>query len=140
MTTAFSSAAKEIRTVLDRIIADWGSVPYTLKIEGNNRDVIDLAKQTDPFICADILNLTGGQFDLAKNPRSKQLGQVQLAVVDKKGQGTGRIEVVLDFIAPYFSAKDLATVRFHTAALTKHYEKAEWYYQPVVIPFWYIWE
>jgi len=138
MSTPFSAAAGEIRAVFAQVKADWTN--YTLLIETDNRDIVDLASQTNPFICASIINLSGEQLDLGAAPRTRQYGQIQLAIAAKQGKGTGDIEDLLDFIAPYFSMKDFATVRCFAISLQKPRKEKEWYYQPLIIPFYYIWE
>ena len=138
MSTPFSAAGAEIRTVVEQLRTAW--TDYPLLVEYDNKDTINLAEQTDPFLCVSIINLAGGQLDLGAAPRTRQWGQIQLAVAVKKGQGVADLEELMDFLAPYFSMKDFATVRCQAFSVQKDRPEKEWLYRPAIIPFSYIWE
>lgn len=138
MSNAFEDAATEIRAIFEQVRTDWTA--YELLIEHDNRNVINLATQVNPFLCVSIVNLSGQQLDLGAKPRTRQFAQIQMAAAIKQGKGTAELDALLGFIAPYFNMKDLTTVRCQSIALMKDKLEKEWYYRPAVIGFYYIWE
>ena len=138
MSNAFTAAATEIRAIFEQIRLDWSA--YPLLIEHDNRNVINLATQQNPFLCVSIINLGGQQFDLGAKPRTRQFAQIHIAAAVKQGKGTADLDSLLDFVGTYFNMKDLTTVRCQSIALMKDKLEKEWYYRPAVIGFYYIWE
>ena len=112
---------------------------YTLNIEYDNRDTVDLAAQLDPYLMIDIVYMDGRQMDLGKAPLIGDYGQIMLAAGVKKGAGTDGVMKLLQFIRPYLELKDtMGSVRTSAAKLTKYVEANGFYYQPMLIPFWEI--
>lgn len=57
------------------------------KVQYRNRNTVDLAKQTAPFVSLEIVWNDGEQVEMGPNPRGRMRGAAWLGVWVKEGQG-----------------------------------------------------
>ncbi len=136
MSGELTQARLDVMTVMTAIQSAWST--YALKIEAEDRDTIDLATQTDPWIkVQSIKNLKGDQADMSSRPLVRQNGQIVLYVKTREGSGSLIANTLLDFMRPYLEFKNLTLLR------TKVFEPQDARivdgirYAPVVINYWY---
>lgn len=135
---SLAAVKQEIRTVLEQAQSDW--TEYDLLIEIDNRKAVDQANAPVAYLQAQVVPLVGDQFDLGTKPLTKQWGQILLCGVQRENSGTADADRLVEFVGRYFHAQDLATVRCETMEYTKGKVVKGWWYQPVIINFWFIWE
>lgn len=135
--TNLVAARAEIGAVLKAAQAAWTA--YTLVVEQDNSDEVNEATQTDPYLMVTIKNLGGDQLDLGTDPFSKQDGQILLTACTRAGEGTADGLALLDFMGRYFAMKDFTTVRCRTAEAVGGKRVKGWWYESMIIPYWYIW-
>lgn len=130
------AGARAIRSVIEAAKAAW--TDYTLLVDYDNRDPVDLAALTDPYVCVDILWLDGEQMDMGTSPLTTKYGQIILAAGVKEGAGTDLLLKLLDHMERYLQLRDDigASVRTQAASLTKPRTLKGFYYQPLIVPFW----
>lgn len=109
MTLTEANAA--IMTVVAQLVQDHTA--YPLVVETDNRDVVDLALQGQPYLQVTIDFMGADQLDLGEKPRVKQHGQLLLCAVAKGGTGKAETLALLDFVMPYFDMANLGGVEFH---------------------------
>jgi hypothetical protein len=127
---------KDIRTEIERAKAAWTA--YTLKIEYDNRDSVDLAALTDPYLMVDIVWGDAQQMDIGQRPLVSDYGSIIVAAGCKVGAGKAPLLALLDFFRPYLQLRNpLGTVKTHVAHVDpRPVEKDGYYYQTMTVPFW----
>ena len=124
-----------VMTVVQQIVTDHTS--YPLVVETSNRDVVDQATQTNPYLAISIKPLSGDQAEIGPSPYSQQLGQIQIAAVVKDGAGVADALALLDFVLPYFHLKVLSTVQCQAAYPVGGREVKGWWYESAIVPYFY---
>lgn len=133
---SYEQARTDIATVVQAIKTAWAS--YTLNVEMDNRNSIDYSTQTDPFLQVETVYISGEQLDMGDSPKVAQYGQIILSAVSKDGTGSVNGIALLDFVIPYFEMKDFTCIRTRAAEPQAARLANGWYYQPVIINFWFI--
>jgi len=129
-------ASNDIRAVIAQIKADFTA--YPLKVEIDNRNTVDQAAQTDPYLKVEIDYLPGGsQLDIGEQVLVRQVGQVCLYAIVKEDAGTAAAARLLDFVVPYFDRKVLGIVHLHPAQAIRGRAIKGWWYAPALLEFWY---
>lgn len=109
---------------------------YTLVIEYDNRDVVDLQTQTNPFLSVEIKLIDGEQASLGTNAVHRLHGQLYLIACVKEGNGMKAANTLLDWFYPKLHAKSFGTVHTRMATLAAPTTHLGWVYYPIIIPFW----
>jgi hypothetical protein len=137
MTTplTFSAARANIMAVVNQIVADFTT--YPLAVETPNRTLIDLSKQTDPFLQVVIAAMGGDQAEIGPDPLVRVDGQLVLTAVVKSGAGVADAEDLRDFVLPYFSTQNLGGVQLQAAQMVGGRAHLGLWYEPAIIPFYY---
>lgn len=130
-----SQARQAIMAVVDQIVADH--LAYPLVVETTNRAIVDMSKQTNPFLQVSIQHLDAEQAELGQNPIIKNICQISLAAVVKDGAGVADAEDLLDFVLPYFSTQALGVLQLQAAARVRGRPHLGLWYQPAIVPFYY---
>lgn len=133
---SYAQARLDIATAVAAAAAAW--VTYPLVVEMDNRSAVNYDTQQKPFLQVDTYYLGGDQLDLADSPMVKQYGQILLSVASKEGTGVSDSAALVDFLIPYFELKNFAVVRTNAAEPQRARTLRGWYYQPVLIPFWFV--
>lgn len=110
---------------------------YTLKVQYENRELVDITKQQDPFVTVEMVFQGGQQADLNPHPIVAQYGSVIVTACVKSGGGSQAAAALLDHFIPYFELKNLSAIRTHAAVAHKSIPKAGWELYPLIIPFWF---
>lgn len=132
MTTSTQVVEAIVGTIETRRAA-WTA--YTLAVEYDNRILVDLKTQTNPFLDARVIFMDGEQVDLGVSPRSRMFGQLHLSAVVREGAGWKQPRELLDFFVPSLSLITLNGVRMQGARPSKQHPHLGWVYYPVLIPF-----
>ena len=130
---SYAQARLDIATAVAAAAAAW--VTYLLV---DNRSAVNYDTQQKPFLQVDTYYLGGDQLDLADSPMVKQYGQILLSVASKEGTGVSDSAALVDFLIPYLELKNFAVVRTNAAEPQRARTLRGWYYQPVLIPFWFV--
>lgn len=133
---SYAQARLDIATAVAAAAAAW--VTYPLVVEMDNRSAVNYDTQQKPFLQVDTYYLGGDQLDLADSPMVKQYGQILLSVASKEGTGVSDSAALVDFLIPYLELKNFAVVRTNAAEPQRARTLRGWYYQPVLIPFWFV--
>lgn len=133
---SYAQARLDIATAVAAAAAAW--VTYPLVVEMDNRSAVNYDTQQKPFLQVDTYYLGGDQLDLADSPMVKQYGQILLSVASKEGTGVSDSAALVDFLIPYLELKNFVAVRTNAAEPQRARTLRGWYYQPVLIPFWFV--
>lgn len=127
---------EEIRGVIVDLVearaASWSAWP--LLIEYDNRLVVDLKTQQDPYLCIDIAYISGEQVDLAGTDH-RVYGQVHVMAAIREGGGTAKANQLLDFFVPALHMKASGGLRLWGSKPVSKQPHLNWVYYPVIIPF-----
>jgi hypothetical protein len=134
-TFTLSQARQAIMTVIQQAQLDHSA--YDLKVETANRDVVDQAAQTDPYLQITVAPMGGEQAELGENPNVRHDGQILISAVVKDGAGTAGAEDLLAFILPYLSCKSFGPLQCYAAVEVQGYAKRGLWYQPAIVPYHY---
>jgi hypothetical protein len=133
-------ARQAIVTEIERARLAWNAVGgnYTLLVDYENFNEVDLSSQVNPYLAVDIVFRDTNQLDLGLAPILRDDGQIMLAVGVKEGGGTQEASRLLDFIRPYLQLRTdlLNGVRTHESKVQPPRRVAGFYFVPVVIGFW----
>lgn len=130
-----TAARQEIAAVIEAARAGW--IPYALVVEQENRDVVDLATQINPYVGVDVVFFDGQQMDLGQNPIQGVYGQIFLAVCTQEGKGTSLVSPLMDYMSKALSRLQLATVRTEVPKPQPAVTRKGWYCQVCLVNFWY---
>lgn len=134
---SLDAARQAIFTEVERARAAWTA--YTLQVEYENRDRVDLSKVTKSYACLDILWARASQMDLGLRPKVNDYGTILLTVGTKQGNGSTDLLKLLDHFRPYLQLRDNigGGVRTQEGHIQKPYPAADgFYYYPLSVPFW----
>ena len=127
-------ARTAIATRVNALVATW--VAYTLEVEWDNRNNINFATQTNPYLCVEIMLIDGQQAGLTSTHRV--FGSLILTARVRKGQGTALANALLEHFYPSLQMSDsMFPVRTHAARIIQEKPVNDWAGQTAVIPFWY---
>jgi hypothetical protein len=130
-----TDARAAIQAVLKQIQTDWTA--YPLVVELDNRDVVDQATQSYPYLSVQIVPMGGGQADIGARPLVEQRGQILLYAAARVGTGAAGADALLDFLTDYFDMKTVGPVRCHAVVATEPHDLKGWHYTPAIIDYWY---
>ncbi len=132
----YETVRQAIVTETERAKTAWTA--YSLLVDYDNKDRIDLESLTTPYVCVDIVWLDGQQMDLGRQPLVTDYGQIVVAAGVKEGGGTNSLLKLLDHFKPYLQLRDNigASVRTEAAMLTRPVTRRGFYFQPMLVPFW----
>ncbi len=132
--TTLEQARSAIATAVNNLAATW--VTYTLEVEWDNRNTINFATQTNPYLCVEIMLIDGTQAGLTATQRV--FGSLILTARVRKGQGTSSANTLLQHFYPSLQMSDtMFPVRTHAARIVSAGIVNDWAGQSAVIPFWY---
>lgn len=131
-------AQQDIATAAQAAAAAWPNTPFApLKVQYENRNLVDVSLQTLPYAIVETVFMGGYQADLGPNPLTKQLGQIVLSACVKLGGGNQDAYRILDHFTPYLARKNFSLVRTQAAVAQKPLSQAGWEIYPLIVPFWY---
>jgi hypothetical protein len=109
---------------------------YPLVIEYTNNNKIDPQTQVNPYLIVDVKFMGGEQADLSDHPRHRWTGVLALQACAKQGQGTAKLNKVLDHFYPLLQGKSFSGVRTYLADYGRTSEQLGWHQASLYIPFW----
>lgn len=111
---------------------------YPLLVEYDNVITVNRSTQTLPFLAVDLVYMDGYQTSLGVGNNHRVLGTLIIEANDKVGQGTSRMNTLVDHFYRGLSQTDsLFPMRLHSARFTSKQPFNGWVAQAAVIPFWY---
>ena len=105
-------------------------------VEYDNRIVVDTGSAQEPFLTCNIRFIDSEQREIAPDAATRYMGQIELAVAVKEGQGVSDAYKIIDALNPRLQRKALGTVRTYTAQAVRDKPHLGWIYYPTLIPFW----
>jgi hypothetical protein len=130
-----SQLRQTVMTVVNKIVADHTS--YPLKVETANRDPIDHATQSGPYLQVVVAPMHGEQAELGRNAAVKYEGQILISAVVKDGAGTVDAEELIDFVLPYFSEQTLGVLQCQAAYPAGGRAHGGLWYESLIVPYFY---
>lgn len=109
---------------------------YTLKIEYDNRDTVDLATQADPFLQVNVKVLEAEQVDLSSNPMHRHRGVINLTATVPLGSGTSKANQLVEHFYKGLHRNSFGSVRTFMGSAAPTKEHLGWAYISFVVPFW----
>ena len=125
----------DVATVAAAMQAAWTA--YPLLIEMDNRTVVDLTTQTNPYLCIEVVPIFGAQADMADKPLVKQLGQILISAVAREGSGQSASNLLLDFATSYFDLKSLTLIQCRAAEGVKPKRYQGWWWSSCIVNYYY---
>lgn len=128
----------EIRASLVSAVVDLipSFTEYSLAVEFDNREVINLSTQEDPYLLAQIKLIDGEQASLGDDPLHRIYGQLYLAARVKKSHGVAVANRLLSHFYPSLQNKQFGTVRVQMATFAPEKDALGWVTYPLILPFW----
>jgi len=99
--------------IYGRLDAGWAQANPTVLVEYQNQDVVDLDKQTAPFVTCDLVYSDGAQMGLGQTAGQRYQGAIWLAVWTRKGSGVATANAYLAALATLFGLKVFGGVNTH---------------------------
>lgn len=132
---SYEAIRANVATRVETAKTAW--LDYALKVQFDNRDMVDLQSQVLPFVMMDLDFRAAEQADLNRNPRVQIYGTINIVACCKFGDGTSKVLKLVDHFIPYFELTGAITpIQTKAAAITPSRTFKGWYAQPLVIPFW----
>lgn len=111
---------------------------YPLIIEYDNREVVNRATQSDPFLCVKLVYQDGSQASLGPTADSRVFGTIVLEANVKIGAGIKAANELLEHFYPSVHQRDdMPPLRCWSARLVTPRPEGAWAKSVAVIPFWY---
>lgn len=109
---------------------------YTLLVDYDNRELVDMATQVNPFLQVSVRPLDGEQAALGDSAEHRISGVIALTAAAPCGSGTSKVNKLLDHFVKELQGKSFGTVRTHFARPGGDKEHLQWYYVSFLVPFW----
>lgn len=136
MSVTQEQARVAIVTKVAAIASTW--VGPTLIVDYDNKELVNWATQTNPFLSVEIVHIDGYQAGLSNVPVQRVLGTIVLTAKAPIGSGMKALNDLLEFFYPAMHMTDSMTpVRTYAARLVDGKPTASWRAKAAVIPFWY---
>lgn len=132
---SFEAARADMVAAAQAALATWAGP--TLPLAFQNQAVVDVARQTTPYLCVDLYMLDGEQLSFGQTKALADYGQIHLVAHAPQNGGTLAAQRILDHFRPYFELKTFALIRTHAAKGQAPFKRDGWEAWPLVIPFWY---
>jgi hypothetical protein len=114
----------------------WDANHSTVPVQYENRDLVDIEKQTAPYVCCEVIFNDGFAASIGDTPMARYPGAVWLSVHTKEGEGTKLGNQWLGALADLFKAKMLGGLVYTGIARPVPARLFKgWYVQAVRIPF-----
>lgn len=109
---------------------------YPLVVEYDNRDIVDMATQVNPFLQVSIKVLDGEQVSLSTNSAHRWSGVIALSAVVPCGSGTGKANTLLEHFYKGLHRNSFGSIRTFMAEPGGNKEHLGWLYVSALVPFW----
>lgn len=132
---SYEAAHAEMVGVIETAKAAWTGTPNPLRIEYDNRELVDFENQYETYLGVELHYLGGEQLSIGRTKDVVAYGQIHLIAHAPKGAGSLNLHRILDHFQPYLEIKDFTVMRTSAGWQTKTYERPGWYCRPLVVPF-----
>jgi hypothetical protein len=106
-----------------------------LVIEYDNRYLVDMNTQTDPFLCVEVSYVGAAQADLSNKPVHKIAGMLILTAKVREGAGTANAYNLLDHFYEKLQFRVIGDCRMEMANIIRPAKLAGWWGISAIIPF-----
>lgn len=106
-----------------------------LVIEYDNRYLVDMNTQTDPFLCVEVSYAGAAQADLSNKPVHKIAGMLILTAKVREGAGTANAYNLLDHFYEKLQFRVIGDCRMEMANIIRPAKLAGWWGISAIIPF-----
>lgn len=111
---------------------------YPLVVEYDNAEAVNEAEQSTPYLSVRQVYMDGYQTSLSLNPTHRALGTIILEARAKQGEGTARLNKLLEHFYPSVHMTDsMSPLRTFAARFGSSPAKLGWVGQAALIPFWF---
>lgn len=125
-----------LTTKINALKATWAA--YTLIVEYDNRTLVNLATQQNPYLKVSIVYMDGFQVDMAASPTHRVLGTIIVEAFTKEGGGSKMANDLLQHFYPNLQMSDaMPPIRTYAAQFKTGRLFDGWQPEAVIIPFWY---
>ncbi len=105
-----------------------------LVIEYDNRYLVDMNTQTDPFLCVEVSYVGAVQADLSNKPVHKIAGMLILTAKVREGAGTANAYNLLDHFYEKLQFRVIGDCRMEMANIVRPAKLAGWWGISAIIP------
>lgn len=107
------------------------------KVQWDNRNLIDMGSQVDPFLCVDFLVGSGVQKSLGNTKVVRYTGMLAMIALIKEGQGVSAAIRMIDSLAHALQMRSIGGVITEAAMPQAAKDIGGWHHRPLVVPFWF---
>jgi hypothetical protein len=107
------------------------------QVQWDNRDLVDMGKQVDPFLCIDFVVASGVQKSLGNVKVVRYTGMLAMLALIKQGQGISAAVKMIDSLAHALQMKNIDGVVTEAAMPQAPKDINGWHHRPLVVPFWF---
>lgn len=116
-------------------VARESYVDQNLIIEYDNRYLVDMNTQTDPFLCVEVTYAGARQADLSNKPVHMIAGLLVLTAKVREGAGTANAYNLLDHFYEKLQFRVIGDCRMEMANIVRPAKLAGWWGISAIIPF-----
>lgn len=114
------------------LFTDW-----SVKVDWENRELVDYAGEPHPYLAMDIIYIDGKQKSLGIKPWTGTYGYIALAVCTPEGKGTSESNKLMDHMANALQLKLLPLCQTEVARPQPPVSRKGWYCKVTLINFSY---
>lgn len=123
-------------TKVEALKATWTA--YTLVVQYDNRLLVDLAKQTNPYLRVSMEYLDGNQIALGPNGGHRLIGAIVVEAWVKEGAGMKQANDLLQHFYPSMHMTDsMFPLRTYAAQFRSGNAVKGWVAEAAIIGFWH---
>lgn len=125
-----------LTTKVNALKATW--LAYTLIVEYDNRMLVNLATQQNPFLRVGMVYMDGFQIDMSTAPSHRILGTIVVEAFTKEGGGSKMANDLLQHFYPSLHMSDaMPPIRTYAAQFKTGRVFDGWQPEAAIIPFWF---
>lgn len=125
-----------ITTKVNTLKVAW--VAYPLIVEYDNRTLVNLATQQNPYLKVSIQYMNGYQVDMSTTPNHRMIGTIIVEAFTKEGGGSKMANDLLQhFYTGLHMTDSMPPVRTYAAQFKTGRLFDGWQPEAAIIPFWF---
>ncbi len=109
----------------------------TPAVQWDNRNLVDMGSQVDPYLAVDFVVSGGSQKSLGKTKVVRYLGMLVICAAAREGQGVKLLLQWLDALTSPLQMRDIGGVVTQAAMPQAPKDVLGWHIRPLALPFWY---
>lgn len=111
--------------------------PVVPDVQWDNRNLIDMGVQTDPFIAIEFIVGSGVQMSLGYTKVVRYTGMLAIVIMVREGEGISTSLKMADQLCPALQMRNIGGVVTQAAMPQKPSDLNGWHYRPIALPFWF---